>query len=77
MRIAGKMANICIDCQRACGGCSWSEINPETGKPRFQPVEGWTAEEVLLLVGSSGRNKVISQTYKITACPLFVPDRKG
>lgn len=32
--------NICFDCQRAVGGCSWSELDPKTNKPRFEFVDG-------------------------------------
>lgn len=66
------MANICFDCQKACGGCSWSEINPDTGKPRFQPVEGWTAKPTVVQV-ECGRK---IEGYHITACPEFVQDEK-
>ena len=68
--------NICIDCQKACGGCSWSEIDPETERPRFEPVPGWTARKVVLNTGFDGRSnrKVFVETYHITACPQFVPD---
>lgn len=51
--------NICFKCQRACGGCSWSAD--------FEPVPGWTAEPALLNGGI--------ETYHITACPLFLPDK--
>lgn len=62
-----KRGNICFDCDNACGDCSWSEMNLETGKPRFEPVPGWTAEKVTLNLGK-GRTDF---TYHITACPLF------
>lgn len=67
--------NICIDCQKACGGCSWSEADPVTGKLRFEPVPGWTAKKVLLNLGRRSGNgrKVVTETYHITACPEFVP----
>ena len=70
----GWRTNICIECQKACGGCSWSEMDPVTGTIRFEPVPGWTAEKVLLNFGTttSGR-KVVTETYHITACPEFVP----
>ena len=69
-------ANICIDCKKACGDCSWSEVNPDTGKVRFEPVPGWTAEEVpFVLTGGNGYRK-IETTYKITACPEFEPDER-
>lgn len=38
-------ANICFDCANACGGCSWSELDAETGLPRFAPVPGWTCHD--------------------------------
>jgi hypothetical protein len=55
-------ANICFKCKNACGGCSWSEIDPNTKHPRFKPVKGWTAKKT-----KSGD----LATYKITACPKF------
>lgn len=70
----GRKTNICIDCKKACGGCSWSEIDPSTEKQRFQPVEGWTAEPAVLT--DCGR---VIHTFHITACPEFEADeqRKG
>lgn len=62
-----KKSNICFDCDNACGDCSWSEVDPETGKPRFEPVPGWTAEKVTLNLGR-GRT---DETYHITDCPQF------
>lgn len=76
-RLVHNRANICIDCKKACGGCSWSEVNPDTGKIRFEPVPGWTAEEVPLMLLQSGNGyKKIETTYKITACPEFDPDER-
>lgn len=69
-RIIG--ANICFDCEKSCGNCSWSEIDPETKKPRFEPVPGWTAERVKLSNYIGYRNVPVV-TYHITACPLFEP----
>lgn len=71
-------ANICVFCRRACGGCSWSEFDPMTGRPRFQPVPGWTAAAVRLFQNGSaaGETRYID-TWHITACPLFVPGRIG
>ena len=63
-------ANICIDCKKACGDCGWSEIDPITKHPRFAPVPGWTAKEVLLATSRHGREVT---TYRITACPKFDP----
>lgn len=50
-------ANICFDCQRACGGCSWSACHPVTGKPLFLPVPGWTAEPSRLYSAGGGGEK--------------------
>lgn len=67
--------NICFDCKKACGGCSWSELDPVTGKPRFEPVPGWTAKPARLLYWvDNGTRKRYDDTYEITACPLFEPD---
>lgn len=68
--------NICIDCQKACGGCSWSEIDPATKKIRFEPVPGWTAKKVRLNSGIMGGKRRILETYHITACPEFVRDER-
>ena len=72
----GGSTNICFDCQNACGGCSWTEINTDTGHPRFEPVPGWTAKQVILNCGTfKGGGKVLVETYHITKCPQFVKDR--
>lgn len=70
----GEKTNICVNCQNACGGCSWSEIDPDTKKPRFEPVPGWTAKPVLLHIGHYRGKKALVETYSITACPQFIPD---
>ena len=62
-----KKANICFDCQRACGDCSWSEYDLDRKTARLKPVEGWTAK--LVKYQDSG------YTYEITECPLFIPDK--
>lgn len=68
-----EKANICFDCRRACGGCSWSSYDPKTGEIRFQPVSGWVAVRTVIL--NSNRNgKVYLKTWHVTACPLFEPD---
>jgi hypothetical protein len=65
-----RKTNICFDCDRACGGCSWSR--------NFEPVPGWTAQKVSLNMGNSARRKQrYTITYSITACPLFTPDPLG
>lgn len=72
-----KQANICFNCQRACGDCPWSEIDPETDKPRFQPVPGWTAKRVILRMNVRKGSSEFVDTYSITACPMFIPDKRG
>lgn len=69
----GTKSNICFDCQRACGGCSWSACHPVTGQPLFIPVPGWTAEPSKLY-SAHGSHKRETWTYHITACPLFLRD---
>lgn len=68
-------ANICIDCKKSCGGCSWSAADPVTGKLLFEPVPGWTAKKVKLRLGESKKGVMrYIDTYSITACPLFEKD---
>lgn len=72
-----KRGNICFDCENALGGCSWSALDPVTGKPQFKPVPGWTAEPVVIQE-KNGSYRYKWDTYSITDCPQFVrtPDRK-
>ena len=67
-----KQANICFDCENATGGCSWSALDPVTGKPQFKPVPGWTATPAVLQA-KNGSYQYKWDTYSITACPQFVP----
>ena len=53
-----KTNQLCWDCGKYAGGCSWSRD--------FTPVEGWTAEKVLMTSGT--------ETYEIKECPEFVSD---
>lgn len=66
------LASICFDCRRACGGCSWSEIDPKTGHPRFQPPEGCVTENYVRSDRKSADGEF--RTTRIVSCPLFVPD---
>ena len=61
-----KRANICFDCENACGNCSWSAVDMD-GKLLFEPVPGWTARKVTINLGK-GRT---TETYHITDCPQF------
>ena len=71
---AGSKANICFNCQKACGKCSWTAVDPVTKKIRFEPIPGWTAEKVKLLTGHSHYNAVVIDTYHITGCPEYLAD---
>lgn len=66
----GNRTNICFDCQKATGGCSWSELDPETGKPRFALPPGAEATPSTL----DGQKRMPVHTYHITACPEFLAD---
>lgn len=65
-------ANICFDCENACGGCSWTEFDPVTRGTRFKVPEGAVATPVY------DRNGIFI-TYSISVCPLFIesPPRNG
>lgn len=66
----GQWTNICFDCANACGGCSWTEIDPETDKPRFEPVPGWKAKPIVHRY-TDGKYKREIRTYCIFKCPQF------
>ena len=53
-----KKPQPCWHCKKYAGGCSWSRD--------FTPVEGWTAEKVLMTSGT--------ETYEIKECPELVSD---
>ena len=63
--------NICFDCKRACGGCSWSAIDDRTGEVQFKPVPGWQTKK---RSRKNGRKWEIVE--QIIWCPLFVSDRR-
>ena len=66
--------NLCFDCKKACGGCSWSEWDAVNKKPKFQPVEGWKAIKVPYFM--NGRGGGLDCTYYITDCPEFESDER-
>ena len=71
-----KKANICFDCKKACGHCSWSGLDAK-GNPKFEPVPGWTAKKSKMLIGRNKKGKKLYiDTYHITACPLFEQEKK-
>ena len=57
---------LCWTCARACGGCSWSHD--------FTPVKGWTAKKVTMYVDRGDYETHRTETYRITACPLYKDD---
>lgn len=57
---------LCWGCRNACGGCAWSSMG--------KPVPGWTATPMRRNVGTSKGVPVIIDTYRVMACPLYVPD---
>ena len=56
--------NICIDCVKSCGLCSWSA--------NLIPVAGWTAKPRKKRTHCGN----FVQGYHITACPLFERDER-
>lgn len=58
-------AQLCWDCKKACGGCSWSK--------NFEPVPGWIAEERVLYHRGNGE-KIRTSSYHIRYCPEFERD---
>lgn len=59
--------NICVDCQRPIGACSWEK--------NFTPVPGWTATKTKILVASPvlWEQGKYTDSYDVKDCPLFVP----
>lgn len=76
MEKSGPKTNICFFCRNACGGCSWSAVDDETKRPRFEPVPGWTATPHRLKIGNCRYGAVYVDTYHITDCPLFDLDER-
>lgn len=58
---------ICWNCKNAVMGCSWSK--------EFVPVDGWEAEYKPVLT-SDGSNRRLVDSYLVTECPLYAPDRE-
>lgn len=62
---------LCWDCERACGGCSWSQS--------LKPVHGWTATKLQMKTrtewnGQPGRDVA---SYIVHDCPQFKRDAVG
>lgn len=70
-------SQLCWDCANACGGCSWSGIDPVTHKPRFEPVPGWKAKPTRTERSTGmGRKKRVLTSYAIRSCPEFVKEER-
>jgi len=56
---------LCWTCKKVCGGggCPWAD--------KLKPVKGGTTEPKEYRVPRPGR-VIVSTTYHITACPLYV-----
>lgn len=68
---------LCWSCANACGGCSWSGIDPKTHRPRFEPVPGWKAKLTRTeLSTGKGREKRVLTSYAIRSCPEFVQEER-
>lgn len=57
-----KKDQLCWDCQKACGNCSWSK--------KLKPIKGWVVQPTI--IKSNGEPTI--HTYKIIKCPEFVRD---
>lgn len=71
--IVPRRSTKCWDCEKACGGCSWSRS--------FEPVPGWTAQKTEVKSATCNSGKMCSYlmpSYHVIDCPQFVrtPDRK-
>lgn len=53
---------LCINCDRACGGCSWSKD--------FAPVEGWVAEPRRISRPFKSETDG-TDTFLVKECPMF------
>ena len=62
-RFNDKPETICFKCDNAKGGCPWSD--------RFEPVDGWTAEETLVNYGDQVH---VTSSYCVSDCPMYTPD---
>lgn len=67
-----RATTLCWGCKNACGGCSWTEWDVAKGATRFQPVEGWVAEQTELLSYCKGATRKTTTSYRVIACPLYV-----
>lgn len=67
-----KHVQLCWYCANACGGCCWTERDPETGEVSYKPIPGWKAQKTI--IKNSLNEETIS--FNILECPEFIRDRK-
>lgn len=60
--ITNRNGTLCWYCNKACGGCSWSQA--------FKPVKGWKATKAKIKQGLND----YADSYHVIECPEFVPD---
>lgn len=64
-----KNSQLCWQCEKACGRCSWSND--------LTPVPGWKATPTKILSyteqANRKRKKVYLDSYDISECPEFEP----
>ena len=60
MSIWDKERTICWECEKTCGGCSWSR--------EFKPVDGWEAVETTDCTGD--------KSFLVRKCPEFVRENR-
>lgn len=74
----GQKNNLCVKCKKAYGGCSWTEVDSNTGRVKFQPIPGWTATKRVLQIDRMRGGYVRAiETYHITDCPLFEKEERA
>lgn len=62
---------LCWTCQNCYGGCSWTEWDPQTGTPRFVPVDGWSARREMRIYGGN-----VDFSYHVIRCPQYISDER-
>jgi hypothetical protein len=64
-----RRSTLCWKCQRAVGlnMCEWAD--------RFEPVEGWDAEETSIQLHANGIVET-TQSFMVRSCPKFIPDKR-
>lgn len=64
-----KHNQLCWDCEKACGGCSWSKD--------FIPVKGWDAVPTKVRNGTTSKKgeHIVSviDSFEVRECPEFEP----